>query len=85
MNESPRELLLADMVARIEEARQRLLALEREYKFARMIPGQRVSWREPQSRECCNATVVRSTAKSILIDLGDRKTWVLLDSLELIN
>ena len=80
MTKSPRELLLADMVARIEEARalpdkQRLDALEREYKFARMIPGLPVSW------EGSSATVVNATDKGIQIKLGDRLKWVPLDSL----
>lgn len=76
---SPRELLLADMVAAIEKARAegdpRLPTLEREYKFARMIPGLPVTW------EGTSATVAKITDKSIQIKLGDRLKWVPLDSL----
>jgi hypothetical protein len=86
---SPRELMLADMVARIEKARaersSRLPELEREYKFARIIPGLPVSWQQPDGGQVA-ATVVNSTDQGhILIEVRGRRKWVPLDSLSIVE
>jgi hypothetical protein len=79
---------LAQFIEQNRPASRRLRDLQIERKWTRMVPGQRVTWNEPNGwlgTRSVGAVVLKSSGKRVQIDLGgnryDRVKWVSIESL----